>query len=517
MARQVRKLPDKKIEWQTVVNIKSDILFMSLNALGVERRFMRKALDIDYEFLTFYHFDNTVAYSSKELETLFKLISKKIKKDKRYLFELPERTYSFADDLLGFARKVSRRSALNKLTGKKLDSLFKNYLEKCSNAFPFLLISIPVEIIITGELEAVVRNKLKSQKKLKTFEQRMQELTQFSVKETYFQKDYRRLLKIGKEIQKDNKLLEKFKKEKGKGILVYLKKTNKEWYNKLNTHNKSYAWINMYGFRRHPFTLEEVVGKLKDILEKDCKKELLKINNKRIKSEKDYRNAIKELSIKGELKKKVELLPELVYLRTYRFDIFTLSAYLVRNLFAELASRLGISIDELTNLTLWEISDILLDRKSLKDIPIKRRIEDHADIMVGGQFEVIIDKKRLEKLRREKKKKEVKKVDLVKGSVASKGRVKGPAKIVMHPTQITKVEKGDVLIAPMTSPDFVVGMLKAVAIVTDHGGITSHAAIVSRELGVPCVVGTRIATKVFVDGDLIDVDAENGIVKKLKH
>jgi len=488
---------------------------MSLNALGVERRFMRKALDIDCEFQTFYHFSNTVAYSSKELETLFNLISKKVKKDKNYLFNLPKRTYSFADDLLGFARKANRRNDLNKLTNEKLDSLFKEYLEKCSNTFPFLLISIPVEIIITGELEAVVRNKLKSQQKLGTFEQRMQELTQFSVKETFFQEDYRRLLKIGKEIQEDSELLEKFKRGEEKEILIYLKKINRELYNKLEIHNKKYAWINMYGFRRHPFTLEEVVGKLKDILEKDCKKVLLGIDNKMAKSEKAFKNAIKDLSIKGDLRKKVELLPELVYLRTYRFDIFTLSAYLVRNLFKEIASRIRVSIDELINLTLWEISDVLLGEKSLKSMPIKKRMEDHADIMINGQFEVIIEKETLEKLRREKKRKDIKKTSSVKGNVASKGRAKGPAKIVMHPTQITKVERGDVLVAPMTSPDFVVGMLKAVAIVTDHGGITSHAAIVSRELGLPCVVGTKIATKVFVDGDMLEVDAEEGLVKKI--
>ena len=59
-------------------------------------------------------------------------------------------------------------------------------------------------------------------------------------------------------------------------------------------------------------------------------------------------------------------------------------------------------------------------------------------------------------------------------------------------------------------------MKKAIAIVTDTGGITSHAAIVSRELGKPCIAGTKIATKVFKDGDLIEVDANKGIVKKVE-
>jgi len=65
----------------------------------------------------------------------------------------------------------------------------------------------------------------------------------------------------------------------------------------------------------------------------------------------------------------------------------------------------------------------------------------------------------------------------------------------------------------MTSPDFIIAMRKAAAIVTDEGGMTSHAAIVSRELKIPCIVGTKIATKVLKDGDMIQVDAETGVVK----
>ena len=57
---------------------------------------------------------------------------------------------------------------------------------------------------------------------------------------------------------------------------------------------------------------------------------------------------------------------------------------------------------------------------------------------------------------------------------------------------------------------------KAGAIVTDEGGLTSHAAIVSRELKIPCIVGTKIATKILKDGDIVEVDAENGIVRKIK-
>ena len=75
---------------------------------------------------------------------------------------------------------------------------------------------------------------------------------------------------------------------------------------------------------------------------------------------------------------------------------------------------------------------------------------------------------------------------------------------------------GDILISITTHPDFITAMQKVSAFVTDEGGMMSHAVIVSRELNKPCIVGTKIATKVLRDGDLVEVDAERGIVKILK-
>ena len=78
------------------------------------------------------------------------------------------------------------------------------------------------------------------------------------------------------------------------------------------------------------------------------------------------------------------------------------------------------------------------------------------------------------------------------------------------------MNKGDILVAPMTSPDFIVAMRKASAIITDSGGMTCHAAIVSRELKIPCIVGTNIATKLLKDKDIVEIDTSKGIIKKLK-
>src|SRR3989338_7866678 len=104
-------------------------------------------------------------------------------------------------------------------------------------------------------------------------------------------------------------------------------------------------------------------------------------------------------------------------------------------------------------------------------------------------------------------------VTSLKGLCANVGTVRGPVKVCKSATEIAKVQTGDILVAVMTRPDYVVGMKKAAAIVTNEGGITSHAAIVSRELGIPCVIGTKIAMNVLEDGQTVEVDADKWIVR----
>jgi len=105
---------------------------------------------------------------------------------------------------------------------------------------------------------------------------------------------------------------------------------------------------------------------------------------------------------------------------------------------------------------------------------------------------------------------------ILKGAAASLGVAYGPVKIIHKPTEIDKINDGDVLVTEMTTPDFVPAMRKARAIVTDTGGRTCHAAIVSRELGIPCVVGTGTATHVLKNGQVITVDGAKGLVFKGK-
>lgn len=109
-----------------------------------------------------------------------------------------------------------------------------------------------------------------------------------------------------------------------------------------------------------------------------------------------------------------------------------------------------------------------------------------------------------------------KNISTLKGQIAFKGKVTGAIKLVFNKSEINKVVEGDILVAPMTTPDYLPAMKLASAFVTDEGGVLCHAAIVAREMKKPCLIATKTATEIFTDGDIVEVDAETGVVRLLQ-
>lgn len=137
--------------------------------------------------------------------------------------------------------------------------------------------------------------------------------------------------------------------------------------------------------------------------------------------------------------------------------------------------------------------------------------------LTDDSFELVGDLRRTLDLRNWMLEKTDTNVSEVSGMAAFPGKVTGTAKVIGADKNIGKLQEGDILIATMTSPSFMPYLHKAAAFVTDEGGITCHAAIVAREMKKPCVIGTKIGTQVFKDGDMVEVDAEKGVVRIVTH
>ncbi|UCD04580.1 MAG: hypothetical protein JSW73_01120 [Candidatus Woesearchaeota archaeon] len=208
-----------------------------------------------------------------------------------------------------------------------------------------------------------------------------------------------------------------------------------------------------------------------------------------------------------------DMIRELAYIRDARDDYRRQAIFYAQELFKEIGKRADVTLKEVAYLTENEIIEFL-DSKIIPKSKIAERRKGF--LLYSKNSEIICKEGNVDAdLKRIGIETEELPVEL-KGTIGCKGQATGPVKIVRTIHDISKVNNGDILVAVITHPDYVIAMQKAAAIVTDEGGALSHAAIVAREMNIPCVVGTEKATKVLKNGDLISVDADKGIIKKLK-
>ncbi|MDD2786342.1 MAG: PEP-utilizing enzyme [Patescibacteria group bacterium] len=163
----------------------------------------------------------------------------------------------------------------------------------------------------------------------------------------------------------------------------------------------------------------------------------------------------------------------------------------------------------------------LFNGRKVSSRVIAQRQKGYAVLNVNGKRELLVGNE-YKKARALVKKMTAQKDDkILRGSVAQPGMVKGRVELVLHNVRdltkkVNEFKVGNILVTEMTTPTTVVACKKASAIITDEGGVLCHAAIISRELKKPCIVGTKIATQVLHDGDKVEVDANNGTVTMLK-
>src|SRR3989344_3606574 len=191
-----------------------------------------------------------------------------------------------------------------------------------------------------------------------------------------------------------------------------------------------------------------------------------------------------------------------VYIGMHYFDMFL----------KEVSKRAGYSMEELTFAVFDEIKGILLEKKDIRKELAERKDKCFFAITPEGYY--IASGEYAEKYFKFGEAEEDKTATEIKGVSASPGRARGRVHIIRKTYEMSDFKTGEILVTNQTTPEFVPIMKKAAAIVTEQGGITSHAAIVSRELKKPCVIGTKTATSVLMDGEMVTVDADKGIVTR---
>lgn len=202
------------------------------------------------------------------------------------------------------------------------------------------------------------------------------------------------------------------------------------------------------------------------------------------------------------------------YLKALRKDTVFNAGRNCDSMYREIARRMKITPLQARYLTIAEVAQSLR-RGACNETMINRRMESFVLYTVPRGTRLVSGAAAKKLIRHFVFVKADTSIRKITGVTAYPGKVRGKVKIIAKADDMQKMNESDILMAPATNPNVVPAMKIAAAIVTDEGGVTCHAAIISRELKKPCVIGTKIATKVFKDDDLVEVDARCGVVRKL--
>lgn len=284
---------------------------------------------------------------------------------------------------------------------------------------------------------------------------------------------------------------------------------------KLKQHAFKWRWMRSAHMGRIDIPFEEFMKGSEKLNEKNPELELQKIidMNKNIENRK--KELIKKKPINDETKKLLEITKIIAPLHDRRKELFLRTIYSIDTARIEIAKRYNYTINQLSTFEVEDIIKLKENKNAIDKNEADKRFKECL-LMIDtkkNQWEYFHGKE-ASKIASKELDRDFDEIDEFHGMIASPGNVTGPVRILYGLKDMDKVQKGDVIVTSMTKPEFIPALRKAAAIITEEGGVTCHAAIVSRELGVPCIIGTKIAMHVLKEGDIVEVDADNGFVRK---
>lgn len=450
-----------KRNWYEVVERPNSPVLDWDGHVSTANNYFSSAIGSKLEIKGFVFFNNKLMVDMDSHKEINEHLLKKYKTDKKYLIILAEKMEKECDELRESAK------LLDKNDPKSLLSFFDKFNRVITN---FRWVYNAGEV-----MEKIVKESIEKPLK-KNF------ITKFNLELDSIKKS----VKADKEIETAviNKDLKKIK--------------NSAVFPSIQKFLDDFAWMRNFHHQGEFLDFDSLVEELRNTLDIA------------LKQEDDNKNILEDIKI----------LQHIIFLRTHISESNAFAGAEMKLCLEMLAKKFNLKYDDLTFLQQKEIIEMInTDKLPLKKEEIQERKKGYACINIDKSY-YFISGKELEKLCYfynyfNMGKNENKEITAIKGTTANPGFVRAIAKVITNVNEFHKLNKGEILIANSTTPNYMPIMGKASAFITDEGGITCHAAIVSREMNKPCIIGLKNATKIFRDGDLIEVDADKGIVRKL--
>lgn len=481
-----------KIDWQEVARRhKTQSVFMTdASAEGFRRGNFSKVTGVKVKMYHYRHFDSARSLDRKEIQRVIKYLQQQEQKHPGYLLALSKR-------LIGYYQNVHRKmNRLSKFDARGLSNvqLAVKFRQFYSSTFyiPAGYTYIIVNMFLPDEVVAAVAEReadvtLQNQYLSTLFA--LDVITDIKAEKISLQK-IALMLKAGKKL------------------------TNPAVARAIENHWQKFKAFKRYYYFYGDYSLAEI------------KKLVLAAKQKLDKGERvtlpkdvarETKQIIRKLRLPTNVVKKIYALKGFGMASNVFDENFAHQISQIDFLLKEIAHRLHLTRNELVMAKGEEVVAALRGKVPQKfKQQLQQRWQDYAIVTESKEIKIYTGKALQVYRKRELRQQNIMAATkVITGQPASPGVARGKVVILLDADLMHLVKKGDILVAPSTYPALVPAMERAAAIVTEEGGLLSHAAIVSRELGTPCVVGTKVATKVFKNGDLVEVDAHKGTVKRI--
>lgn len=323
--------------------------------------------------------------------------------------------------------------------------------------------------------------------------------------------EQRELLRICKEAEDDNEAVKLFKDN---DVVEIFELLPKKLQNLIQEHWHKYHYTKFI-FVEGEYTIADYVKQIQDIIKTGipAQKLLADQENNLDLAQAKKAEILSKLVIEEKWLKVLEVFASFMVTKIYRRYVQLYALHTMDKVLKEISKRKYLSLKQVKFMLRGEVKELLLN-----DVVDSATLAERAKMCVyytEKNFEQVLTGEEAHKMLSSTNKEIDLDIKELKGEVGCPGVAQGTVRIIIRAEEMKKMNQGDILVSIATDPDIVPAMKKAAAIVTEQGGVTSHAAIVSRELGIPCVIGTKIATKVLKDGDMVEVDANRGVVRKI--
>lgn len=506
-----------KIKWITAVKRHHTPLFIDFLINGQTQKRIKGNTGYNFFFSNILKDGLILAYDESEIKNNRDWIKKYWKKNGSKIFwDFAKSCQDSCNKSLSDSRSLGMKDYSND-TASQLIEAFSIYSETVINHASFLQTMILTQFELEEYALQLISSKFKELNKPEITTQKLLDDLSIPSQPTHEVLNALDVLEIAEQIQKNQKLMSIIIDNDINTLIPLLAKDYPSIWKKILNYKEKFGWMGRMYYDGSLINESDIILRLKNLLQKNCKNILSEIKLYAETKIKKRCEAIKILGGGKEIKDLGELISIYLHLRSYRLDVFFMMNENVIGLLEAIAKGLDLTYFDLIYLTSAEILDGLkneLSKQKLGEVSKNRKIG--YSVFVSNNIPFWTEKSIKENKPDKRLGNKYSSIKLLNGVCACAGNVRGLVRKIMTAEEITNMNSGDVLVTTMTMPSLMLAIEKASAIVTDEGGMLCHAAIISRELKIPCIIGTKIATQVLKEGDLVEVDADRGVVKIIK-